>query len=152
MSIPRIPLSLKGTLFTTDFLSEGIESFAEWDSLLQKAADVREHLLAIYEPILTQTNPNEAVTCDTCILPTLNILEWQQVLSQQTLATKGRADVPDYVLFLEDESYEFAIQSPSELIAYERGEVVVEAKRWGCLLYTSPSPRDRTRSRMPSSA
>ena len=25
-------------------------------------------------------------------------------------------------------------------------------KRTGCLLYTSPSPRDRTRSRMPSSA
>ena len=23
---------------------------------------------------------------------------------------------------------------------------------WNCLLYTSPSPRDRTRSRMPSSA
>ena len=26
------------------------------------------------------------------------------------------------------------------------------AERWHCLLYTSPSPRDRTRSRMPSSA
>ena len=26
------------------------------------------------------------------------------------------------------------------------------AKEGGCLLYTSPSPRDRTRSRMPSSA
>ena len=25
-------------------------------------------------------------------------------------------------------------------------------KRYSCLLYTSPSPRDRTRSRMPSSA
>ena len=25
-------------------------------------------------------------------------------------------------------------------------------KNWDCLLYTSPSPRDRTRSRMPSSA
>ena len=25
-------------------------------------------------------------------------------------------------------------------------------ERYGCLLYTSPSPRDRTRSRMPSSA
>ena len=25
-------------------------------------------------------------------------------------------------------------------------------KPYGCLLYTSPSPRDRTRSRMPSSA
>ena len=27
-----------------------------------------------------------------------------------------------------------------------------KAKATGCLLYTSPSPRDRTRSRMPSSA
>ena len=26
------------------------------------------------------------------------------------------------------------------------------ASGWHCLLYTSPSPRDRTRSRMPSSA
>ena len=26
------------------------------------------------------------------------------------------------------------------------------AGQYGCLLYTSPSPRDRTRSRMPSSA
>ena len=28
----------------------------------------------------------------------------------------------------------------------------VEQSNWICLLYTSPSPRDRTRSRMPSSA
>ena len=28
----------------------------------------------------------------------------------------------------------------------------MEANLNGCLLYTSPSPRDRTRSRMPSSA
>ena len=27
-----------------------------------------------------------------------------------------------------------------------------DTKGFGCLLYTSPSPRDRTRSRMPSSA
>ena len=31
-------------------------------------------------------------------------------------------------------------------------EDVYEAEYWTCLLYTSPSPRDRTRSRMPSSA
>ena len=28
----------------------------------------------------------------------------------------------------------------------------IEPHDWICLLYTSPSPRDRTRSRMPSSA
>ena len=32
------------------------------------------------------------------------------------------------------------------------GEVVEKADPHICLLYTSPSPRDRTRSRMPSSA
>ena len=32
------------------------------------------------------------------------------------------------------------------------GEVAILLGINGCLLYTSPSPRDRTRSRMPSSA
>jgi len=32
------------------------------------------------------------------------------------------------------------------------GLKAVEPERITCLLYTSPSPRDRTRSRMPSSA
>jgi len=31
-------------------------------------------------------------------------------------------------------------------------QVLVKGRSWICLLYTSPSPRDRTRSRMPSSA
>ena len=34
----------------------------------------------------------------------------------------------------------------------ELGEDETEEPPEGCLLYTSPSPRDRTRSRMPSSA
>ena len=35
-----------------------------------------------------------------------------------------------------------------DLVRFENGYL----KPLGCLLYTSPSPRDRTRSRMPSSA
>ena len=34
----------------------------------------------------------------------------------------------------------------------ERGDVEEAIRIKRCLLYTSPSPRDRTRSRMPSSA
>ena len=45
-------------------------------------------------------------------------------------------------------------------VAPDRADVLVRlaeaeerhAAHWRCLLYTSPSPRDRTRSRMPSSA
>ena len=47
--------------------------------------------------------------------------------------------------------------SLSSLFGAARGLIVLsaaenEALASGCLLYTSPSPRDRTRSRMPSSA
>ena len=39
------------------------------------------------------------------------------------------------------------------IYGYERGGFFdVQSPPWVCLLYTSPSPRDRTRSRMPSSA
>ena len=38
-----------------------------------------------------------------------------------------------------------------QLALLETSEVV-KAMAYSCLLYTSPSPRDRTRSRMPSSA
>ena len=34
----------------------------------------------------------------------------------------------------------------------DRKGLYVEVRNNDCLLYTSPSPRDRTRSRMPSSA
>ena len=34
----------------------------------------------------------------------------------------------------------------------KKGWKVRDHDHWTCLLYTSPSPRDRTRSRMPSSA
>ena len=40
----------------------------------------------------------------------------------------------------------------SGLIAYLRRKLVDFRLAKACLLYTSPSPRDRTRSRMPSSA
>ena len=38
---------------------------------------------------------------------------------------------------------------PCKMIAPVLDEI---AREYACLLYTSPSPRDRTRSRMPSSA
>ena len=57
------------------------------------------------------------------------------------------------------------LASPEEILAQSSGEVLkpetinyrtYKPERDGlfcdCLLYTSPSPRDRTRSRMPSSA
>ena len=38
------------------------------------------------------------------------------------------------------------------ILSYDGAPKIDDAHRKICLLYTSPSPRDRTRSRMPSSA
>ena len=47
-----------------------------------------------------------------------------------------------------------ALASPEKILSWSFGEVkkpeTINYRT--CLLYTSPSPRDRTRSRMPSSA
>jgi len=47
---------------------------------------------------------------------------------------------------------EFRNVSGDLLAVPTAGSAVLDARVVGCLLYTSPSPRDRTRSRMPSSA
>ena len=43
------------------------------------------------------------------------------------------------------------IQADKDLLAYEKGAITDQLIK-ACLLYTSPSPRDRQKSRMPSSA
>ena len=44
-------------------------------------------------------------------------------------------------------------EAPMDLDPYdEKAQVIFGVGPLTCLLYTSPSPRDRTRSRMPSSA
>src|SRR5664280_1424091 len=61
--------------------------------------------------------------------------------------TQLRESVRRYLSWLLNNTW---LQSVEDLDAYP--EVAQSTLNYGCLLYTSPSPRDRTRSRMPSSA
>ena len=74
---------------------------------------------------------------------TLELLASQDYVADRRLATAVfLAQKLGRPLFLEGEA------------GVGKTEVAKVLRRWtgGCLLYTSPSPRDRTRSRMPSSA
>ena len=44
------------------------------------------------------------------------------------------------------------VNFPDALLVQGKYQIVIDPPFIPCLLYTSPSPRDRTRSRMPSSA
>ena len=43
-------------------------------------------------------------------------------------------------------------QFTADIMRKDMAEYDADTSKYTCLLYTSPSPRDRTRSRMPSSA
>ena len=54
-------------------------------------------------------------------------------------------DYTELYKILDDNNISYEVDEPQRDIAIK---IILEL----CLLYTSPSPRDRTRSRMPSSA
>ena len=59
---------------------------------------------------------------------------------------------PDQILSLaQPTSSEWEFQTTTS-VSYSAANATAKVYRYTCLLYTSPSPRDRTRSRMPSSA
>ena len=58
-----------------------------------------------------------------------------------------------YAIWLSLQRYDLRFPSEAKFIGFSNyGAVLSSPYWWHCLLYTSPSPRDRTRSRMPSSA
>ena len=59
--------------------------------------------------------------------------------------------VEDTMFSGESKNIEYKVSLPDKSEKYMK-TIVAFANTQGCLLYTSPSPRDRTRSRMPSSA
>ena len=78
------------------------------------------------------------------------IREKQQVTQFSYISRK----VPIYDVLSQEglEIIEYNADTILEEIGVEFRDDEEALTLWNCLLYTSPSPRDRTRSRMPSSA
>ena len=76
-----------------------------------------------------------------------------QILLAKTMSVAEFGDFGFSYAFLQFAAllFEFGLFVPAARIA-ARSAAGEERHVVGCLLYTSPSPRDRTRSRMPSSA
>ena len=76
--------------------------------------------------------PNGAFICDECVEVCTEIIE-EEFEEEENVQPEGMAE-------------EIHLYKPEELKAFLDEYVI------GCLLYTSPSPRDLSTSRMPSSA
>ena len=81
--------------------------------------------------------------------------ERQATIAEGLAAAEKSAQAQELAQVEADKMIADAKTQASEIVSQAQrrnNEIVEEAKLTACLLYTSPSPRDRTRSRMPSSA
>ena len=98
------------------------------------------------------TSHNSIETSDTSIL-VLHPLSAPNVIN-----TDGALEFEEermLVLPAQQQLKDAMIRALAEFVSFRRKSVFAIKSRFrveSCLLYTSPSPRDRTRSRMPSSA
>jgi hypothetical protein len=119
-------------LFTLDFLIEGIRDTDLWRALTeQRVEDLRTQALALFERLGVLTAPTEAVTEKDLIYPLLSAIGWGDlVFVQPNASTKGRADVPDALLFADEPSLALAKREREDFQRFQHGVAVVEAKRW----------------------
>jgi len=76
------------------------------------------------------TRPNEATTESDLVWPVLEALGWSSWLTQQNLSPRGRDNVPDGLLFIDDAAKGRANEHAEEWKRYEFGAAIVESKRW----------------------
>ncbi len=122
---------MHGQLFTSDFLREGIRETPGWRAAEAGFIEFRERVLRIFANLRADTALNEAQTEDEVILPVLAALGWHDYfLRQATPNSRGRSDVPDFLLFTSAEAKQAARAERQPDRRYRRGKLILEAKRW----------------------
>lgn len=133
----------QGSLFSNDFVERSIASDPDWAALDDEQLEaIRRDLDAIFARFPTSQTPNEAETEHDLIWRVLARLGWSEHLQQQNLATRGRTDVPDSILYADAAAKDRAVACPEEWKRYEFGAAIVEAKRWSRPLDRRSDRRD----------
>ncbi|RNJ47897.1 Eco57I restriction-modification methylase domain-containing protein [Methylocystis hirsuta] len=127
---------IDGGLFTRDFLIEGITATPQWTALDPQAVDrIRSDAVSLFSNLTAIKNPTEAVTEKDLIYPLLAAIGWgDRVFVQPNASVKGRADVPDALLFADEAAHDKARKEKSDWKRFQHGLCVVEAKRWNRVL------------------
>ena len=119
-----------GGLFSEYFLQEGIRETQDWKRLTDdELKKIYSEAKRIFEDFQQRENPDEADTEDGLIIPMLDLLgfHWTR---QKSPSTKGRAQVPDFVLFPDEESKKQFDRKGRGSKPWDKAVAILEAKRW----------------------
>ena len=124
-------LPVQGSLLTSGFLADTIRDLPDWREFPgNDLAKIETDLRNIASGFPVGQSPNEAQTEQDLIWPVLRTLDWDEALPQQNLSPKGRADVPDGLLFAAPGAMTRANEHAEEWRRYAHGAALLEAKRW----------------------
>ena len=146
--------ALNGGLFANDLLKGSIVELDEWQALDDAALDsVERSLHEIVDRFPITQRPNESQTEDDLIWPVLARLGWTSNLRQQNLTPRGVDDVPDGLLFADEDAKDRANGFAEEWKRYEFGLAIVESKRWALFAradrFRTRQSQHRDRARLP---
>jgi hypothetical protein len=140
---------MRGALLTQDFLGQGILLTDAWLALDDGRFEAfHDALRRVYVRVEGGTRLNEAQTEAELIIPTLEALGWS-CLPQEQANARGRADVPDTLLFAQRQSHDLALTETQPGRRFLHGKAIVESKRW--LRPLDRSGQDRSEIETPSS-
>ncbi len=121
----------QGALFARDFLTESVAELDEWRALDDATVGrVERDLRSLFDRFPTGPKTNESQTEDDLIWPVLARLGWVASLRQQNLTAQGADDVPDGLLFADEEVKGRANAIDEQWRRYGLGLAIVESKRW----------------------
>ena len=126
----------------------------------------RAEILMFSRVLLASESLDEASLAQRLGLRTINLESinnlrqrmWQRLLTNYNYAQQSCDQDASFCFLVEDmdtlrqQAAKFQVSDESYYIKWAEPSRLFHAQYLDCLLYTSPSPRDRTRSRMPSSA
>ena len=92
---------------------------------------LKDEALALFGALASLKGPNEAVTEKNLIYPILSAIGWGDlVLVQQSASKKGRSDVPDGLLFVDETALAHGKQEHDDWQRFRHGVCLVESKKW----------------------
>lgn len=126
---------MSGSLFTHDYLAQGVRATADWRDAQARVPAFRAALDAAFGAVANPAGEVEAQIELRIVQPVLEALGWKGLYTVQArIDQKGRKNVPDYLFFATPEDHAKADAQTNHADRYRHAIALGDAKAWSISL------------------